>query len=153
VTLLDATRTDPAALYVIYLHGDDHGRPGLAEAMIKGVRDQVPQGAAVLDRSGLYPRETLAGTVKSVRLVDAVIMIAKPVRDTHSSVDDQRIDLDTAQREIAELALDRGVAVLIRTRNGSLVRIEQCHRTDRQGGMRLVPPTPEEPSAPDEVHS
>jgi hypothetical protein len=108
-------------------------RPKTSALPLREVREHIPRGAALLDRSSLYPRETLAGTVKSVRLVDAIIMLGKHVRDTHRSPGDQRVDLDWAQREIAELAQERDVAVLIRTRTGRLSCIEQCHRTDRQG--------------------
>jgi hypothetical protein len=141
MTLSDATRPDPAALYVMYLHPSERDRPGFAEAVLSSVRDHIPPGAALLDRTGLYPRETLAGTVKSVRSVDAVVMVGKPPSDAHSSPVDRRVDLDPVQREIAELAVERGIAVLVRTREGQLARIEQCHRTDRRGGMRLVPPS------------
>ena len=144
--------TNPAALYAVRLHQDDQSRPGYAEAMIRDLRGHLPKGAAIVDRSDLYPRETLAGTVKSVRLVDAVVMIGKRPADKHSTPADLRIDLDPIQREIAELATERGVMVIIRSRDGDLYRLEDCRRTDRQGGMRLVPPEPEREEQSAESH-
>jgi hypothetical protein len=139
-SLHDPSTTNPAALYAVRIHQDERSRPGYTEAVIGELRERLPRGAAIVDRSDLYPRESLAGTVKSVRFVDAVVMIGKRPADRHSTPTDPRIDLDPVQREIAELAVERGVLVLVRSRLGDLHRLEECHRTDRQGGMRLVPP-------------
>lgn len=139
----DPARTDPAALYAVRIHHDDHARPGYAAHVLDVVRRQLPQGAAVLDRSELYPRETLAGTVDSVRLVDAVVMIGKPPADRYSAPSDPRIDLEPIQREIAELATELGIGVLVMGRDGALHLLEHCRRTERRGGYRLVPPTAE----------
>lgn len=138
----DPSTTNPAALYAVRIHQDDRDRPGYSDTVIKQLRELLPKGAAIIDRSDLYPRESLAGTVKSVRLVDAVVMIGVRPMDRHSAPADQRIDLDPIQREIAELAVDRGVMVIVRSPRGDLHRLEDCRRTDQQGGMRLVPPEP-----------
>lgn len=135
----DPASSDPAALYALYLH-HDHRRPGYAEAALARARRGLPRGAAVLDRSGLYPRESLAGTVESVRPVDAVVLVGKRPRDKHTTGLDPRIDLDPTQREIAELALESSVAVLVMAHDGELHPLERCRRTDVRGGMRLVPP-------------
>jgi hypothetical protein len=124
----------------VCIHASDQGRPGYAEAVIAQLRRSLPKGAAILDRSDLYPIESLAGTVESVRLVDAVVLIGRRPVDKHSSPADPRIDLDPIQREVAEAALERSVTVIIQSRHGQLHRLEECRRTDRQGGMRLVPP-------------
>lgn len=132
--------TNPAALYAVRIHQGDQGRPGYAEAVIAQLRRRLPKGAAILDRSDLYPLESLAGTVESVRLVDVVVLVGRRPADRHSSPTDPRIDLDPVQREVAEAALERSVMVIIRSRHGELYRLDECRRTDRQGGMRLVPP-------------
>ena len=150
--LHDPSTTNPAALYAVRIHQDDQDRPGYAETTIRDLREHLPKGAAILDRSDLYPRETLAGTVKSIRLVDAVVMVGKQPADKHSTPMDQRIDLDSMQREITELAMERGVMVIIRARHGDLHRLEDCRRTDRQGGMRLVPPEPDGQKQEPESH-
>lgn len=148
----DPSTTNPAALYAVRLHQDDQSRPGYAAAMIGDLQEHLPKGAAIVDRSGLYPRETLAGTVKSIRLVDAVVMIGKRPADRHSTPTDLRIDLDPIQREIAGLAAERGVMVIIRSHYGDLCCLEDCRRTDRQGGMRLVLPEPERKQQSTESH-
>src|SRR5260370_28776401 len=114
--LHNPSTTNPAALYAVRIHRDDYGCPGYAEAMIGDLRNHLPKGAAVVDRSDLYPRETMAGTVKSIRLVDALVMIGKQPADKHSTPTDQRIDLDPIQREIAELSVERSGMVSVRTR-------------------------------------
>lgn len=139
----DPSTTNPGALYAVRIHQDDRNQPGYTEAVIDELRGHLPKGAAILDRSDLYPRESLAGTVKSVRLVDAVVMIGKRPADRHSTPTDPRVDLDPVQREIAELAIERGVMVIVRSRRGDLYQLQECRRSDRQGGMRLVPPDPE----------
>jgi hypothetical protein len=148
----DPSTTNPAALYAVRLHQDERSRPGYADAMIGELREHLPQGAAIVDRSDLYPRETLAGTVKSIRLVDAVVMIGKRPVDKHTTPTDPRIDLDPIQREIAELAAEHGVMVIIRSCHGDLHRLEDCRRADRQGGMRLVLPEPEREQQGAESH-
>lgn len=142
-TVHDSSTTNPAALYAVRIHRDDHGRPGYAEAVIDQLRGHLPRGAAIVDRSDLYPLESLAGTVKSVRLVDAVVLVGRRPKDKHSSPVDPRIDVDPIQREVAEAAIERGVLVIVRSHCGDLHLLEECRRTDRQGGMRLVPPDPD----------
>lgn len=136
----DPSTTNPAALYAVRIHQANRERPGYTEALIAQLRSRLPKGAAIVDRSDLYPLESLAGTVESVRLVDAVVLVGKPPVDRHSSPTDPRIDLDPVQREVAEAALERSVTVIIQSRHGELYRLEECRRADRQGGMRLVPP-------------
>jgi hypothetical protein len=136
----DSSTTNPAALYAVRIHHDDQGRPGYAAAVIGQLRDHLPRGAAIVDRSDLYPLESLAGTVKSVRLVDAVVLVGRRPTDKHSSSADPRIDVDPTQREVAEAAIERGVLVIVRSHCGDLHLLEECQRTDRRGGMRLVPP-------------
>lgn len=150
--LHDPRTTNPAALYAVRIHEDERTRPGYADLVIRELRDLLPRGAAIVDRSDLYPRETLAGTVKSVRLVDAVVMIGTRPADRHSTPADQRIDLDPMQREIAGLATERGVMVVVRSPRGELYLLEECRRTDRRGGMRLVPPEPDAEQQDTESH-
>ncbi len=144
--------TNPAALYAVRIHQDDQGRPGYAAAILDELRDNLPKGAAVVDRSDLYPLESLAGTVKSVRLVDAVVLVGRRPTDNHSSPTDLRIDVDPVQREVAEAAIERGVMVIVRAHRGDLHRLEECRRTDRRGGMQLVPPDPDQGGGDVESH-
>lgn len=148
----DPSTTNPAALYAVRIHHDDQGRRGYAEAVIDELRERLPRGAAILDRSELYSLESLAGTVESVRLVDAVVLVGRRPTDRHSSPADPRIDLDPVQREVAEAALERGVMVIIRSHQGHLHQLEECRRADQRGKMRLVPPNPDDQQQGPESH-
>lgn len=148
----DSSTTNPAALYAVRIHKDDQGRPGYAVAVLDQLRNRLPRGAAIVDRSDLYPLESLAGTVKSVRLVDAVVLVGRRPADNHSSPTDPRIDVDPIQREVAEAAIERGVLVFVRAHQGDLHLLEECRRADRRGGMRLVPPDPDEGQQGSESH-